>query len=63
MISPILTRLAAVWFFGWGVLLLIGLALGGTLERGAQVAIPMVLLGPPAFMLLLAWVFAPRRSL
>ena len=61
MIRRILLRLAVVWFVVWGCIILIGLALGGTMERGAGIGIPLVLLAPPAFLLLLAWVFAPRQ--
>jgi hypothetical protein len=61
MMSRFLGRLAVVWIVGWGCLIVLGLAMGGTFERGAWMAIPLVVLGPPAFMLLLAWVFAPRR--
>ena len=61
MISRFLGRLAIAWTIGWGCLIFVGLAMGGTFERGAGLAIPLVVLGPPAFMLLLAWMFAPRR--
>ena len=61
MIARLLMRLAAVWFVGWCCLIVLGLALGGTFEQGAGLALPAVLLGPPAIMLALAWLFAPRR--
>ena len=61
MLSRILTRLAVVWFVGCGILILISLSRGGTLERGAGFGIPLVLLGPPAILIALAWVFAPRK--
>ncbi|MGH8325634.1 MAG: hypothetical protein ACRET2_02605, partial [Steroidobacteraceae bacterium] len=54
-------RLAVVWVVGWLVLIVIGLALGGTMEKGAWVAIPLVLLGPAAILLALSWLFAPRQ--
>lgn len=61
MLSRVLVRLAGAWFVLWACLMVFGLAIGGTLEKGAALGIPAVLLGPPAFLLLLAWVFAPRR--
>lgn len=61
MIARFLVRIAAVWFVLWACLIVFGLAIGGTMERGAAIGVPLVLLGPPAFLLLLAWVFAPRR--
>lgn len=61
MIARFLRRLAAVWVVGWGVLLVIGLALGGTAGRGTAWGIPLVLFGPAALLLALAWIFQPRR--
>lgn len=61
MISRFLARLAVLWVIGWGCLIMIGLAMGGTFERGAGLAIPLVLFGPAAIALALAWVFQPRR--
>jgi len=66
MFARFLTRLAAVWFFGWVALILVGIVIsapygGITFERGAAFGIPVVLLGPPAILLALACVFAPRK--
>jgi hypothetical protein len=61
MIARILVRLAVVWIVGWGCLLLLGFALGGAMEKGATWAIPLILFGPPAIALALAWVCAPRK--
>lgn len=61
MISRILMRLAAAWVVGFSALLLLGFALGGTMEKGARWAIPLMLFGPAAIALAMAWVFQPRR--
>lgn len=64
--SRFFTGLAALWVIGWLMLLVIGFAMsapygGPTFGRGSAVAIPVVLLGPPLFLLALAWLFAPRK--
>ena len=45
----------------WGFLMLLGFALGGTLERGAAFGIPVVLLGVPVVLVTIAWLVAPKR--
>ena len=61
MIRRILLRLAVVWFIGAGLLILFAIANGATMEKGAALGIPLTLLGPPAILATLAWIFAPRR--
>lgn len=59
MISRILTRLAIVWMFCvGGVLLTVALFIGQGPADWSVIA--AVVLGPPALALALAWVFAPR---
>jgi hypothetical protein len=63
MFARFLTRLAVLWLIVWGVLILWAFSLHGTtLERGAGIAMPLVLGGPPLLLLGLAWLFAPRRK-
>ena len=59
--ARVLGRLAIAWAAFWALLIIWGLAHGGTFEKGAAVAIPTVLGGPPLLLLLFAWVFAPRK--
>lgn len=61
MIRRILLRLSVVWIVGAGLLILIAIANGATMERGAAWGVPLTLLGPPAILATLAWIFAPRR--
>lgn len=57
-----LTGLAALWVIIWGLLMVIAFALPGTtLGRGAYVAIPVLLLGPPVLLLIAAALFVRRH--
>jgi len=59
--ARVLRGLALMWFIVWGLMMLLALCTGATLERGAAVGIPAVLFGPPALLLGLAWLATPPR--
>ena len=62
-VRDFLLNAAVVWVVFWGLLILLALAFAGaTFERDADIALPTMLLGPPAFLLCLAWLFSPQRK-
>ncbi len=57
-----LLNAAVAWVVGWGLLILGALVFAGaTFERGADIALPSMLFGPPLFLAALAWLASPRR--